>query len=627
MKAKQRCRPTLGVHRCLVLYSSLSFAFLASCVGLQAKEGDELEDFAEVYVDQYFEPDEDLLLSKKGKRKSQALAYYSRGRTYESNGRMNEAIDAYREVLRLEPTQHSLARKTAYLMARSGNNDEALELLEKNLEQNPNQPFSHIALSEYLATYHANDPAGRARALKIIEEAAKEFPDEPAVYEHLVKMLLALNRREDAKVVMEQAAARDNKDPYYWLNIGKIVGRAWPARPNGPSKESELVNRIYNKALSLAGNDWEVVETVGDFYHATRQFQGAVEAYNTVIEKNPDQLVTREKLARVYAAMGEDDLLLETLLGIAEIDPQNATILKQIARIYISKQQFVEAVPFFQRSLAIAKGTKDEYKAVAGVMIEHQQNEAAIEFIEDAAYLFPDSPDFPILLTYPFAAKEQWEKAVTQFDKAMELGKEEQSDLFNESFYFRYAAANERSGNIEEAEELFQKTIELLSKLNPDDDVQRFTATTYNYLGYMWLENDKNVDEAGELIKTAADLDPESEAIADSLGWFYFKKGDYEKARDELLRAEELMGEPSKEEAEILDHIGQVFYKLGDREKALEYLEKAVELDPENPEYSSHLEEVKNSKPDASKKAEEADAPKEELKPKTTEEKPVRNAA
>ncbi len=594
MKAKQRCRPTLGVHRCLVLYTCLGFACLLSSGHLGAKQGDELEDFAEVYIDQYFEPDEDLLLSEAGKQKSRALAYYSRGRTYESNGRMNEAIEAYKEVLAAQPDQHFLARKTAYLMARAGSNAEALKLLEDNLEANSEVPFPYIALSEYLATYQGNSPTGRARALEIIEDAARKFPNEPAVYDHLVRLLIAENRRDDAKVVMEQAAARDNKDPKYWLAIGKIVGRAWPPRPNGPSKNSELVNQIYAKALSLAGEDWDVVETVADFYHATRQFPGAVEAYQTVIQHNPDQLVTREKLARVYAAMGEDDKLLETLLGIAEIDTQNATILRQIAGIYIQRKQYPDAVPYFQKALAIAKGTEEEYKAVAGVMIEERQSEAAIDFIKGAAYLFPESPDFPLLLTYPFAFEEKWDKAVEQFEKAVELGAEK-PDMFNESFYFRFAAANERLGNIEKAEELFQKTIELLSKLNPDDEVQQFTATTYNYLGYMWLENDMNLDEAGELIKTAADLDPESEAIADSLGWFYFKKGDYEKARDELLRAEELMGEPGEDEAEILDHIGQVFHKLGEREKALEYLEKAVELDPENSDYARHLEEVKNS--------------------------------
>ena len=122
-----------------------------------------------------------------------------------------------------------------------------------------------------------------------------------------------------------------------------------------------------------------------------------------MIRHNPDQLVTREKLARVYAAMGEDEKLLETLLGIAEIDTQNATILRQIAGIYIQRKQYPEAVPYFQKALAIGKGTEDEYKAVAGVMIEERQSEAAIDFIKGAAYLFPASPDFPMLLTYPLS--------------------------------------------------------------------------------------------------------------------------------------------------------------------------------------------------------------------------------
>ena len=623
MKAKQRCHPSLGAHRCLVLYLVLILFSLSSPGNIEGQENLELEDFAEVYIDQYFEPNEDLLLSEEGRKKSLALAHYSRGRLFESNGRISEAIRSYKRVLDSQPGQHFLARKTAYLLARSGNNEEAVQLLEKNLRANPEIPFSHIALSEYLATYQGNDPKGRARALEIIEASAQRFPDEPAVYEHLVRLLIAENRRDDAKLVMERAAARNNKDPQYWLGIGKIVGRSWAVRPNGPSKDSELVNQIYAKAISLAGKDWEVIETVGDFYHATRQFAGAVEAYETVIASNPDQLVTREKLARVYAAMGDEEKLLETLLGIAEIDTQNATILRQIAAIYIQRRDYAVAVPYFQK--ALAKGTVDEYKAVAGVMIEERQSEAAIDFIKEAAYLFPESPDFPLLLTYPYSFEEQWGEAVKQFEKALKLGEESKPEMFNESFYFRFAAATERKGNIKRAEKLFQKTIELLSKLNPDKEVQQFTATTYNYLGYMWIENDMNVDEAGELIKTAADLDPESEAIADSLGWFYFKKGDFEKARDELLRAEELMGEPGKDEAEILDHIGQVFHKLGERDKALEYLGKAVELDPENPEYSSNLEEVKNSDDEKSEAPVKGAAPVKSSTPEVSE--PVQPAA
>ena len=105
------------------------------------------------------------------------------------------------------------------------------------------------------------------------------------------------------------------------------------------------------------------------------------------------------------------------------------------------------------------------------------------------------------------------------------------------------------------------------------------------------------LDEAGELIKTALDLDPESGAIADSLGWFYFKKGNYEEAKKELLRSEELVEEP---DAVIFDHIGQVFYQLGDKAKAIEYMEKAVKLDPEKGEFSKRLEEYRKEAGDSS---------------------------
>ena len=93
------------------------------------------------------------------------------------------------------------------------------------------------------------------------------------------------------------------------------------------------------------------------------------------------------------------------------------------------------------------------------------------------------------------------------------------------------------------------------------------------------------------LAAIAGELSPESGAIADSLGWFYFKKGWFEKARDELLRAETLIEE---QDAVIFDHIGQAFYQTGETERAIEYLEKAVALDPEKAEYSDRLQRMRD---------------------------------
>ena len=598
MKAKQSGGPAKLVHRCFVAYGPRG-RILAGCLAcatatatafpgrLVAEVPKSLEDFAQVYVNQYFAPSDSLQLNEDSKRKSKALAHYARGRSLEAQGKTVEAIEAYSEVLRNQPGQFSLARKTAYLLARSGRQEDALKLLEESLARNPGAPYAHISLSEFLATYGNGDPGEMARAFDIIEKAVKHFPDEPAVYEHLVKLYLSTDRRDDARRIVAEAAKRENRDPEFWLRLGRIAARVWPVGENGVVSDADLVNAIHNKALEFANGDASVIERVGDFFHATGQFDRAIAAFGGLIAVQPDRLDLRAKLAQVYGAKGDQEKVIQTLKKIVEIDPQNADVHKQIAGIFLREQRFKEAIPHLQSALSITKGSTAEYGALGRMMIENREFEVAVEFLKDAAYLFPESADFPFLLTFCLSGLERWEESVKQFEKTSELAGDDQAHLLNEQFYFRYAAALERSGNLPKAEELFRKSIELLSKNDPDAEDKDFTATVYNYLGYMWIENDMKIDEAGELIKTAAELSPESGAIADSLGWYYFKKGQFEKSRDELLRAESLIEE---EDAVIFDHIAQAFYQLGESEKAIEYLEKAVALEPEKPEYSERLQ-------------------------------------
>ncbi|NLT69530.1 MAG: tetratricopeptide repeat protein [Verrucomicrobiaceae bacterium] len=555
---------------------------------VRAEKTRDLEDYAQVYVNEFFAPDDSLTLSDEAGRKSRALAHYAYGRGLEVRGRTEEAVEAYRRVLENQPDQFFLARKTAYLLARSGEESEALALLEESLANNPDEPYAHISLSEFLATYQANDPAGRQRAFEVIEKAVERFPDEAAVYEHLVKLYLAANRREEARELIRDATARENKSAAYWLRLGRLAAQVWAIRESSDPAETEVVDALHAKALDLAAGDSGIIEQVADYYHATGRFDQAIAAYVQIITAEPDRLDLREKLARAYGGKGDEEKVISTLKEIVEIDPQNADIHKQIAGIFMRGKRFQEAIPHLQAALTITKGSATEYGALGRMMIESREFELSVEFLTEAAYHFPESPDFPFLLTFSLGNLERWEEAIEQFQATIALAKETQPQLLNEGFYFRYAAAFERLGQFEEAEEFFRKTMELIARNDPNGENVEFTATVYNYLGYMWLENDMNIDEAGELIKTAADLQPESGAIADSLGWFYFKKGEFEQAREELLRAESLIEEM---DAVILDHIGQTFHQLGDRDTAIEYLRKAVELEPEKEEFSKRLKE------------------------------------
>jgi tetratricopeptide (TPR) repeat protein len=64
--------------------------------------------------------------------------------------------------------------------------------------------------------------------------------------------------------------------------------------------------------------------------------------------------------------------------------------------------------------------------------------------------------------------------------------------------------------------------------------------------------------------------------ITDSLGWVYFKLGDYEKAAGELEKANQL----TPDDPTITEHLADSYYKLHRIEKAVEFYEKALKLDP-----------------------------------------------
>ena len=51
-----------------------------------------------------------------------------------------------------------------------------------------------------------------------------------------------------------------------------------------------------------------------------------------------------------------------------------------------------------------------------------------------------------------------------------------------------------------------------------------------NYLAYSWVEQKINLDEAQEMLVRAVELRPNDGYIVDSLGWVYYRLGDYEDA-------------------------------------------------------------------------------------------------
>jgi Tfp pilus assembly protein PilF len=119
-------------------------------------------------------------------------------------------------------------------------------------------------------------------------------------------------------------------------------------------------------------------------------------------------------------------------------------------------------------------------------------------------------------------------------------------------------------------------------ELKPDYD------EALNFLGYLYVEEDKNLEEAEILIKKALEISPNNGAYIDSLGWFYFKKGKFKEALAELQKASSLFEDPV-----IYDHLGDAYFKLNDAANAKLNWEKSLKLDPKQVKVKEKLNKNK----------------------------------
>ena len=119
--------------------------------------------------------------------------------------------------------------------------------------------------------------------------------------------------------------------------------------------------------------------------------------------------------------------------------------------------------------------------------------------------------------------------------------------------------------------DVFEQLLRKLIKVDPNN------AHPYNALGYSWLERNVRVAEAMELVEKAYKLAPDDIAIVDSMGWGYFRLGQYDKSIAFLRRAYQANPDP-----EIAAHLGEALWMSGDKAGAQQVWSENSKANPKN---------------------------------------------
>ncbi len=541
-------------------------------------------------------PAADLGLRVAGAHKADALTHFVEGMAFEESGEMDRALEAYRRVLNVDPGQSQLAARVAALLIQQEDFPQAIDVLKDAIKANPNdaEPYQQLAFIylKYLKkTDQAIDYANRAIALD---------PGDAEGYQRLVEIEVAAGQEKKALEVLDRAAKVRSSDPAFWMRLGKLY-MAILFKSDSQPKPDELkrTNEIFKKAAEHAGDDPDVLKEIADYYAASQQLKEAIPLYLRVLELQPDDANAREKLATGFILTNQRGKAVEMLEQIIKEHPEKyqsydllAQVLDDEARslqranhLEEAKAKFAKVAANYEQSLLINPNHPSTYLHLAELLLGPLRDaDRAVNLLTEARRRFPGAPEIVYYLAIAQREAKQSQQAVATFEEALhEAQLDEDDDVINAKFYFNYGAAAEQAGLYEKAADLLRKSI----ALDPSN-----SAEAYNYIGYMWADHNMNLDEAETMIKRAIESEPNNASYLDSLGWVEFRKGKFDQALTDLLRAAKTV---ERDDPVVFEHIGDTYLKLNRVPEALNAWQKALALDPKNKNLTDKIEGTKKA--------------------------------
>ena len=245
--------------------------------------------------------------------------------------------------------------------------------------------------------------------------------------------------------------------------------------------------------------------------------------------------------------------------------PDSVFALPALANAYETTKRYDAAIAAYDR---VPKGTPLQLS----IDIRKSLNLTQLERVDEAQKLLDELAREHPREIQPLDAlgnimrgSKRFAEAVDYYSRAIALiDKPEQKQW---SYFYSRGTSYERLKKWALAEADLQKALQL----SPDQ------ALVLNYLGYSWIDQNKNLKQGLALIEKAVKQKPDVGYIVDSLGWAYYRMGNYKDAVKHLERAVELR----PEDPVLNDHLGDAYWRVRREREARFQWDQALTLKPE----------------------------------------------
>ncbi|HEY1809634.1 MAG TPA: tetratricopeptide repeat protein [Acidobacteriaceae bacterium] len=387
-------------------------------------------------------------------------------------------------------------------------------------------------------------------AIAAYRKALELEPDNLDVERAMAKDLQADGQGEPALQAWKDIAAGDPTDGDAWMQISTIdqhLGR-WDDALVAVRKAHEAAP----DSIGIQFEEAKVDDALGHLDDAAKVFEQLVTAtehpsgqYSE--EEKGNYAAVLDRLAGVYREQSKPDLAVATYQKMTTLGGElEEQAFDQIVETWREAHEYDKAVTVARTAVEKQPKSVDAKLTLARQLADTGHAEEGIGM---ARALIPgDAKSLEVYyqLAQIYTDLRRWKDASDTLDLADKQATKKDDQTM---VVFQRAMMADRARHYDEAEVDFRKVL----AADPNN------ALTLNNFGFMLADRGIRLDEALSMIQKAVKLEPTNYAYLDSLGWTYYRLGQYNQAEDDLRRAiSRGANDPT-----VHDHLGDVYEKTG----------------------------------------------------------------
>lgn len=455
-------------------------------------------------------------------------------------GAHQQAMDMALLWTEVEPDNPEALRAAALQLARAGQHNDAMNMMEQVLLLQDDTHFDLLALTALQA-----DSATRASMLENLQNLLQRHPGNAQLSFAAALLLQEEQRSEEALAVLDEHT-RDNR------TAASIMLQS---RLHAELGEPDQAIAVLQTGVRTFPDDSRLRLLLARMLVSSGDHQAAITHFRELARQNPDDDEVRLALALVELEEGETDAAIGELQELLEIDPTHGAAAYHLGAAHEQAEHWDAAISTWQ-----SIGDGEEYLPsrlrIVRLLVERQRTAELAEIMHNERSLHPQLAPELFLLEIEALINADPQLAMQRANQALEQFQ------YDSRLLYTRAMLADRLGNPAG----LVTDLRLIIQREPEN------AMALNALGYTLADRNEQLDEALQLVEKAHDLMPEDPAIMDSLGWVHYRLGNLDRA-EQLLR-EAFAAFP---DAEVGAHLGEVLWQRGIRREARTIWDQAAE--------------------------------------------------